>query len=90
MAAASLVIGIIFLAAVWTTVSRLVGIPSLPLGILGSYEFALPASIVGLILGILAVRKKSKRAIATAGIVLNAIILLSLVALITMWAIMGD
>jgi len=88
-----IVIGIIFLAAVGSSSAGLpFRIPGLSLGFafLGSPMFALPAGIAGLILGILAVRKKSKRGIAIAGIVLNAIVVLWFVAVLTMWGMIGD
>lgn len=49
MAIASLAIGIIFLVAVGRTFPGLrLGIPGLPLGVLGDLQFGLPAGIVGL------------------------------------------
>ncbi len=88
MAIISLVVGIIcFLTS--GVVSR-----ALPLGIafnlLGSPIIAVPLGIAGLILGILAVRRKLERGIAIAGIVLNSLVVLWFVAIITIWGIVGD
>ena len=93
MAIISLVIGTIFLATVGNSSQGLpFRIPGLSLGFafLGSPMFALPAGIAGLALGILAVRKKPKRGIAIAGIVLNAMVVLWFVAVFTVWGILGD
>lgn len=93
MAIISLVIGIIFLIAFGVSSRGLpLGFPGLSLGFvfLGSPMFAVPAGIVGLILGIIAVRKKSKRGIAIAGMVLNTVVVLWFIAVVTMWGIVGD
>lgn len=92
MAIASLVIGIIFVAAIGVSRGLSTGILGLPFGfgILGSFQFALPASIIGLVLGIFAIRKKTKRGFAIAGIVLNAIVVLWFVAIMAVWATFGD
>lgn len=93
MAIISLIIGIIVLV----TLARIIpgmplGIPGLPLplGILGSFQFGLPAGIVGLVLGSLALRKRSRRGIAIAGTVLNMLVVLWFVAVSAMWCIVGD
>jgi hypothetical protein len=93
MAIASFVFGIILFIAVGSTSPGLpLRIPGLGLGLtfLGSLPFALPAGIVGLILGSLAVRKKAKRCLGIAGIVLNALVVLWLATIIVIWSIIGD
>lgn len=87
MAIASLVIGlVIVLGSLLPRLGMPIGFP-IPLAA-GMNSF--PAAVVGLALGILAARKKSRRGIAIAGIALNALVLLFFVAIIISWAILGD
>ncbi len=90
MGIASLIIGL---------VTIIIGVPSLfgmslhipILSFLGAGNiFSIPLNIVGLILGIIALRKKTRRGIALAGLILNALSLLYFIAIIAMWGILGD
>lgn len=93
MAIVSLVFGIILFIAVGSTSPglslRILGL-GLGLAFLGSLPLALPAGIVGLTLGSLSVRKRAKRGLGIAGIVLNALVVLWLAVIIVMWSITGD
>ncbi len=93
MAIASMVIGIVFVVATLVSL-RGIGFPipglHLGLGILGSIFFALPASIAGLVLGIISLVRKSRRGVAITGTVLNALVFLWPISIFIMWGIFGD
>ena len=91
MAIASLVIGLVLI------IGGLQGrFLNMPIGIPMAYWvgagsiYSLPISVVGLVLGVLSVRKKSKRGIAITGIALNALVMLYFLAIGIMWGILGD
>jgi hypothetical protein len=50
--------------------------------------FSMPLNIAGLVLGIIAVRKKDKHGIAVAGIILNALGILIFAAIMAMWSVL--
>jgi hypothetical protein len=52
--------------------------------------FLFPLTIVGLVLGIIAVRKKPSSGAAVAGIILNALVVLFFLAIFITWGIKGD
>ena len=92
MAIAYLVIGLVVI--ILGLLSRFAISIIIPLRFLSFFGvgtmYSFPIGIIGLILGIVAARKKPKRAIAITGIILNALIVLLPIAVIIMWGILGD
>ena len=85
MAITSLVIGITYIALGLLNIGTLGMMLSL-----GSRGYTFIVSLVGLILGIIAVTRKTKRGLAVAGIILNAVPILGTVAFFVWWSIVGD
>ncbi len=90
MAIASLVIGLVLIVGgLQSHLGTFFRIPMLSRLGAGNI-YSVPIAIVGLVLGIVAVRKKPQRGLAVTGIALNGVAVLFIVGVIVMWAILGD
>ena len=88
MAIASFVIGLVIL------IGGLVERVGLPMGLLRLIGvgtiYSFPIAVVGLVFGILGVRKKPNRGLAIAGIVMNSLFVIFPIVVIIVWGIQGD
>jgi hypothetical protein len=71
-------------------ISLVLGLAAVGVYFRGFHTMTVPIGIIGLILGVIAVIRKSKRGVAIAGIILNAIVVLWPVGALILWGTLGD